>query len=309
MGLAFMVISSAGCGAAGRPSPPRRSALAAAPPPPPAVPVAPVVGSTLPILGTQLTGLPATLGSWTLIDRTEVPGAFSDQGLATVSKPAGGTAIFYTGSATVGPGLQAEGWNHVGDPDGWNGWLVTPFQGGPGSRSKMFQAESPDGAVITAVHPLVGGEMANNSFAAVTPDGQWTVSAEWGAEQRLLVFPTPMVNRSYAAGQPLPLAATVHLDKEVSDLQGCAFATATTLLCSDSSDLLRIDLNRPVQPDSLLAGSVSTVGALPEVGGCSGPYESEGVDVDRPLGQLRLEMSQPGVCHLATQVYAYRWAG
>lgn len=262
--------------------------------------------SSLPVLGVQTAGVPAGLGSWRLVARTEVPGPFSDQGLATVSRPGEGTEIVYAGTTNVNQGLRAKGWDHVGDPDGWNGWLVTPFQGGPGSPAKMFEVESPGGTITTAVHPLVAGEQPNNSFAAVTPDGQWTVSGEWGVERRMLVFPTPAVNRGYPVGQPLPLAATIHLDRTVSDVQGCAFATATTLLCSDPSDLVEIDLDRPVQAASPVTGSVRSVGPLPEVGGCAGPYEPEGVDVDRSLQQLRVEISQPGPCNLVTQVYEYR---
>lgn len=55
-----------------------------------------------------------------------------------------------------------------------------------------------------------------------------------------------------------------------------------------------------------VTGAVRDVGPLPEVGGCAGAYEPEGVDVDRSLGQLRVEISQPGPCNLLTQVYEYR---
>lgn len=261
------------------------------------------------MLTAQTAGVAPTLGPWALVGRTDVPGAWSDQGLATVTRPGGGSQIDYAGTLTVSSALEAGGWSHVGDPDGWGGWLVTPFQGGPGSRSKMFEVSAPDGAVTRAVHPLAPGELANNSFAAVTPDGQWTVSAEWGTESRLLVFPTPMINPAYSPGAPLPLAATIHLREPVSDLQGCAFATATSLMCSGSSDLLEIDLDQPIQPGYYLSATVHALGPLPEGGTCQGTYEPEGVDIDRALHQLRVEMTQSGVCALFTQVYQYRWIG
>jgi hypothetical protein len=269
-------------------------------------PTTAAVVSSLPVLHGQVTGVPATLGPWILVGRTYVPGPFSDQGLATVREADDQTQIVYSGTLTVTRALRAEGWDHVGDPDGWNGWLVSPFQGDAGA--KMFEVTAPSGAVTQAVHALVPGEDASNSFAAVTPDGQWTVSAEWGLERRLLVFPTPVINRSYATARNLPLAATITLQQPVDDLQGCAFATATSLVCTDADDLLDVELNRPVQPAAQLSAMVRAVGALPEVGGCQGGYEPEGVDIDRARQQLRIEISQPGICNALTQVYEYESA-
>jgi hypothetical protein len=125
-------------------------------------------------------------------------------------------------------------------------------------------------------------------------------------ESRLLVFPTPGVNPLAVAARPLALAGTLSLEEPVTDLQGCAFQAATILLCSGSSGLLELDLAHPVgagQPD---AATVQVLGPVPEAGGCSGTYEPEGLDVDRQLGQLRIAVSQPGICNLLTQVYAYR---
>jgi hypothetical protein len=235
-----------------------------------------------------------------------VPGPYSDQGIATVSQISGRTKIVYTGSLTITKALQAQGWNHVGDPDGWNGWLVTPFQGGPHTNAKLFQVRAPHGAVSLAVHSLTPGEETNNSFAAVTPDGLWTVSGEWGAERRLLVFPTPLINPSSSAGSPLLLAGTIALLQPVTDLQGCAFTSSTNILCTDANDLLELQLDDPIQPDHMPSATVHTIGSIPEVGGCQGAYEPEGIDVDRALGQLRIEVSQPGICNLLTQVYEYR---
>lgn len=271
----------------------------------------PPVATTLP------PGVPTGIGPWRLAGRTEVLGAFSDQGLATVARPGRAATVAYRGTLTVTGSLERQGWDHVGDPDSWQGWLVEPFQGGPGATAKMFRVTSPDGSVTEAVHPLVAGEAANNSFAAVSPDGRWTVSAEWGTESRLLVYPTPVVNPGAPPGRPLPLAGTISLDRAVRDLQGCAFASSTRLVCADSdpsSDLwpepdqvLQVDLAGPLSGSSTSA-RVTMLGQVPMTSGCTGPYEPEGVDIDRPDGLLRLTVAPPGICNLYTQVYEYRLA-
>ncbi len=312
--LAAVVMLAAGCSASGRSLATGRPAgrvVAGAPPTtfPGVRTPRPSIESTLPVLDEPLAGVPRALGSWTLVGRTAVPGPYSDQGLATVSRIPGPVKIVYAGILTIPKVLQDEGWNHVGDPDGWHGWLVMPFQGGPDVRAKLFQVTAPDGVVTRALHSLEPGEEPNNSFAAVTPDGLWTVSGEWGVERRLLVFPTPAINSSSPGGRPLPLVATVALRTPVSDLQGCAFTSPIDLVCTDAEDLLGLKLDHPIQPNHALAAAVHTIGSIPEVGGCQGSYEPEGVDVDRTLGQLRIEVSQPGICKLLTQVYEYRDGG
>jgi hypothetical protein len=257
------------------------------------------------------------LGPWLLVGRSELFGVLSDQGLATV-RTASGTTTIYRGAVSVTSALRAQGWDHVGDPDAWGGWLVDAFQGQPGRTSKMFRVTSPSGVQTEVVHPLVPREAANNSFAAITPDGQWTLSAEWGTEWRLLVFPTPVLNPMGRAGSPLPLAGVVTLTRPVRNLQGCAFATATRLLCSASDPgrdlwptpdpLLQIDLRHAL---SSRPGGVSTsatvgeIGELPQSSPCPGRYEPEGVDLVRP-GTLRVEVVPPGACGLVTQIYEYR---
>jgi hypothetical protein len=37
-----------------------------------------------------------------------------------------------------------------------------------------------------------------------------------------------------------------------------------------------------------------------------GPFGPEGVDYDTTTGVLRVEITQPGVCEVATTVYEYR---
>ncbi len=264
-------------------------------------------------------GVNRRLGAWLLVGRTERLGPLADQGLATVRTARGVTTI-YRGSVSVTPALRAQGWDHVGDPDSWGGWVVDAFQGGPDSTSKMFRVTSPSGVQTEVVHPLVRGEATNNSFAAITPDGQWTLSAEWGTEWRLLVFPTPVLNPAGRPGSPLPLVGVVTLTRPVRDLQGCAFATATRLLCSASDPgrdlwptpdpLLEIDLQHALSPapgGASTSATVSDIGELPQSSPCQGSYEPEGVDLVRP-GDLRVEVRPPGLCGVVTQVYEYRLA-
>lgn len=185
---------------------PRRTAR-----PAPAAPSGPP-RETLPYFADdRLSGVPRTLGQWSLTGRTDVFGPASDQGLTVVRTAGLAPRIVYTGGLGVDAALRAAGWVHVGAPGSWRGWLVEPFQGGPGAKAKMFRVTSPSGKVVEAVHELAPGEAPNNSFAAVTPDGRWTVSGEWGDESRLLVFPTPGINPA-AAGPSLALAGIVALE-------------------------------------------------------------------------------------------------
>lgn len=263
--------------------------------------------SSLPVLtDANLAGIPPSLGSWVLTGRTEVAGPYADQGVATVDRPGGRTEIVYTGTLTVTRELQAHGWTHVGDPDGWNGWLVEPFQGGPGTTAKMFRVTSPDGTVTQRMHPLAPGEAPNNSFAAVSPDGMWIVSGEWGTERRLLVLPMPGVNPAAPALGPLPLSGTVTLNEPVANLQGCAFSTATRLLCTDAAQVLELDLDRPVGGLGQQLARVRPLGPVPMYSDCQGTYEPEGLDVERVRRELRIEVAPPRPCNVLMQVYEYR---
>lgn len=309
----------AGCGGGGRPAQPQVTTNTTRPVastgagttrsvPPTGAGTPPLaVASTLPVItDAGVTGVATRLGSWSLVGRTEVPGPFSDEGLATVTGPGGRTEIMYSGTIEVSDPARSGGWTHVGDPDGWEGWLIEPFQDGPERGTKMFQTRAPDGSVTRSVHRTVAGEEPTNSFAAIDPSGQWMLSAEWGVDDRLLVFPTPILNRTVPAGRPLPLAGTVALREPAGYLQGCAFQSATRLVCSAPSQILQIDLDRPLGPPAPDSATVTVLGPAPAAGSCSGRYETEGVDVDRRLGLLRIAVAPPGLCNLLTQVYEYR---
>ncbi len=156
----------------------------------------------------------------------------------------------------------------------------------------------------------------NNSFPTVSPDGQWLVSGEWGDQNRLQVFPAPLLNPATpATGGSLAQAGQISLDKPVRDIQGCDFVTATRLVCAsdDSSGtlfpqsrpLLQVDLEHALDGRPV-TGAVTSLFGVPQKSVCSGTFEAEGVDYDPGSGTLRAEVIAPGVCAVATTVYAYR---
>ena len=55
-----------------------------------------------------------------------------------------------------------------------------------------------------------------------------------------------------------------------------------------------------------VTGTVTDLGSIPQSSICSGTFEPEGVDYDPAAGVLRVEITQPGVCEVATTVYEYK---
>ncbi|MEU8469970.1 hypothetical protein AB0F30_18950 [Streptomyces sp. NPDC029006] len=250
---------------------------------------------------------PATAaGTWTETGSDRADPLTESQGLTSVEVPAN-SPNRYTGIGTIPVGLSARGWNHVGDPDAtYGGYYIEPYQRDSGN-SKMFRVQAPGGTWSEYVHTLGPDEALNNSWAAVSPDGQWMLSGEWGTMTRLLVFPTPGANPSTSPSADLPRTGTVRLDHAVRDVQGCDFSGPTTLLCSsDDPDgslfgltkpLLRIDLS--AAPDGAdVSGHVTALRQLPLRSSCSGNFEAEGIDYDRRSGILRVIVVSPGFCVL-----------
>ncbi|MFE2386813.1 hypothetical protein [Streptomyces misionensis] len=246
-------------------------------------------------------------GTWTETGSDRADPLTESQGLASVEVPAN-SPNRYTGIGTIPLDDSARGWNHVGDPDAsYEGYYIEPYQRDSGN-SKMFRVQAPGGAWSEYVHTLSPGEAMNNSWVAISPDGQWMLSGEWGTMDRLLVFPTPGENPSTSPSANLPQAATVHLDHAVRDVQGCDFSGPTTLLCSsDDPDgslfgmtkpLLRIDLSAPPSGSADVAGHVTALRQLPLRSACQGSFEAEGIDYDRRTGTLRVIVVSPGVCVL-----------
>jgi hypothetical protein len=199
-------------------------------------------------------------------------------------------------------------------------YLFDAYQGAANATSTMYEVTTPTGRHYDFVHPLTPGEAFNNSFAAITPDGQWMVSGEWGTMSRLLVFPTPLLNPAAPAGgtRTLPLAGEIHLDRPVSDIQGCDFQTARILLCSSdgTKQILGVDLEEvlagragQLAPRSVSA-SVMPIAAIPLRSPCpatiTSPFEVEGVDYDSRRARLEVEVIPPAACSIETTIYDFR---
>ncbi|WP_155055921.1 hypothetical protein [Streptomyces blattellae] len=225
-------------------------------------------------------------------------------------------SLLYRGLADIPLDLRIRGWNHIGDPDIANGYTFDAYQGPDTATSKMFAVTTPAGKRYEYVHQLDAGEKLNNSFATVSPDGQWLVSGEWGDQNRLQVFPAPLLNPSTPqTGGDLKEAGQITLDKPVRDIQGCDFVTDTRLVCAsddatgtlfpESRPLLQVDLDRKLDGRPV-TGAVKSLFALPQRSVCTGAFETEGVDYDVRGGTLRAQVIQPGICALSTTVYSYR---
>jgi hypothetical protein len=253
--------------------------------------------------------------TWTEVGSDRADPLTESQGLTSVEVPAG-SPNHYTGIGTIPAGVAVRGWNHVGDPDAsYDGHYVEPYQADSGT-AKMYRVQAPDGSWSEYVHTLSSGEALNNSWVAISPDGQWMLSGEWGTMDRFLVFPTPGVNSSTSPSANLPQVSTVHLDHAVRDVQGCDFSGPTTLLCSsDDPDgtlfgvtkpLLQVDLSAAPNGTSDVSGHVTALRQLPLRSACSGSFEAEGIDYDRRTGTLRVIVVSPGFCVL-TDSKTYRF--
>ncbi|MFF8730908.1 hypothetical protein ACF073_31165 [Streptomyces sp. NPDC015171] len=245
--------------------------------------------------------------TWTETGSDRAEPLTESQGLASVEVPAN-SPNRYTGIGTIPIGVSSRGWNHVGDPDAsYNGYYIEPYQRDSGN-AKMFRVQAPGGAWSEYVHTLSAGEALNNSWVAISPDGQWMLSGEYGTMDRLLVFPTPGVNPATSPSADLPRAATVRLDHAVRDVQGCDFSGPTTLLCSSddpegslfgfAKPLLQVDLSAAPNGSGDVSGHVTALRQLPLRSACPGTFEAEGIDYDRRSGVLRVIVVSPGFCVL-----------
>jgi hypothetical protein len=253
--------------------------------------------------------------TWNEVGSDRADPLTESQGLASVEVPAG-SPNHYTGIGTIPVSVSSRGWNHVGDPDAsYDGHIVEPYQADSG-HAKMYRVQAPDGSWSEYVHTLGPGEALNNSWVAISPDGQWMLSGEYGTMSRFLVFPTPGVNPATSPSANLPQVSTVDLDHAVRDVQGCDFSGPTTLLCSsDDPDgslfgmtkpLLQVDLSAAPNGTSDVSGHVTALRQLPLRSSCSGTFEAEGIDYDRRSGTLRVIVVSPGFCVL-TDSKTYRF--
>lgn len=254
------------------------------------------------------------LAGWTQAGSSSVVSLLGGEGLATTA----GGAVHYAGIGTIPIKQRGEGWTHIGDPDISQGYRFDAYQNSDaGAGKKMYLATTPTGDSYEYTHTLDAGEQYNNSFDTITPDGQWLVSAEWGVMNRLLVFPTPILNPvSSRTGGTLSTAGQITLDHPVRDVQGCDFVNPTRLLCSSDDpgtdlfatpkQLLQIDLPAPLT-GAPITGHVTSLGQLPLNSTCNGTFEAEGIDYYAPSKTLRVEVIPPPVCgDLVTTVYRYQ---
>jgi hypothetical protein len=274
----------------------------------PAVAAAGTRGPTRPLSATGIAHW-RKLGSYT--ENT----LYAGEGVATVTRADHRSSELYRGLLSVPKSLAAEGWTHIGDPDSVDGDIIDAYQWSSSDHAKMFLVTTPSGATYQYVHPLVAGELYNNSFDAISPGAQWMVAGEWGTMSHLQVYPTPLLNHATPArGGPLHLAGYIRLDHRVNDIQGCDFIDRTTLICASDDDsrtlfanekpLLEVELPRPLRGGNV-KGHVVDLGSIPQHSTCAGTFEAEGVDYDVTTGILRVEIIQPGSCILKTTVYRY----
>jgi hypothetical protein len=260
------------------------------------------------------------LGPWELVGRSLRLPFFSNEGLATVDGPSGRRRLLFRGGWSVPWRLLiGRTWTHVGDPDSRQGIVIDCYQAKGPAAGKMYRTTAPDGQTRDYVHRLSPGEQLNNSFVAVTPDGQWMVSGEWNTMSRFLIFPTPQLNAQARGGSALELAGVLELDHPVRNVQGAVFVDPVTLVCSTddaqtdlwpvSRQLLQVQLERPLDGSTVRA-HVSCLGALPLRSCCAGTFEVEGIDYDMTTGDLRVVIIPPAPCKWASvAVYQFRRPG
>jgi hypothetical protein len=256
------------------------------------------------------------LGPWQEVGRSRRFKFFADQGLATVARTDGTTFQLYRGSASVPRRLKQRSWVHIGDPDSAQGHVFDAYQGPSGATSKMFEVTTPDGRHYDFQHQLEGDELFNNSYVAVSPNGQWMIAGEWGVMSRILVFPAPVLNRSAPLpGGALARVGSIELDRPVRNVQGATFLDDTRLLCSTDDpaadlwptprQLLHVDLAGPLDGRSI-EGRVTSLGPLPTASLCPGEAEVEGLDYDVTSGDLRVVVVPPGWCSLLVVIQRFR---
>jgi hypothetical protein len=248
------------------------------------------------------------VGPWVLVDTGWKPTRRINQGLATVRSPGeGAPRLVFRGDDSVAPELRAKGWDHIGDPDSWGGIIFDAYQWADDTaKSKLFRVTNPDTTTLDFEHALVRDgsieETYNNSFVAVSRDGQWLISGEWSEIDHFLVFPTPTINPAGPmSGEDLKLAGLLFLARPVRNVQGAVFLDETTLLCSTNDvnvvgrpplwpvvrQLLRVTLTDPL-PDMSRPATVECVGSLPYWRLGIGDPEVEGIDFDPVTGDLRV---------------------
>ncbi len=274
-----------------------------------------VVGLVVSLLGSPAHGGPIgpVLGPWHSVSWKEIPAATANQGVATVTLPGGRSHLVTRGERSVSAAMSAAGWSHIGDPGSRRGYVVDAYQAHAAKHAKAFVLTTPTGHHTQWIHRDVRGEMVNNSFAAITPSGQWFVGGEWGKMHRLLVYPTPQLNPAAPnTHRNLPLAAAITLTRPVRDVQGCSFYSPTVLFCATNDprtdlfpmprQLLQIDLAHKLDGHRAF-GTPHALGSVPQHSRYPGTSEVEGIDISG--GRLTVITNQPNLCHGRSVVLTY----
>lgn len=266
---------------------------------------------------TQAHAASSSITGWSEATSWQESSLAADEGVAAVYPPGGSMYLLYRGIASLSLSDYANGWNHIGAPDSVNGYIFDDYQSSASTpTTKQYRVTTPSGSTYSYTHTLVSGEEYNNSWVAISPgDNQWMLSGEWGTESRFLIFPTPLLNSSTSAtGGSLSLSGYVTLSRPVSDVQGCTFITSTKLICesddsaglySNASPVLEIDLSAAVSGGNV-TGTVTDIGSVPHDSICSGSWETEGDNYDPATGILYLEIIQPSICAIDTNVYEFK---
>ena len=282
----------------------------------------PVVASTQILAGSQNraarrpSATPAgVLVGWSMTSVSVLPSARANQGVATLVASTGRKVVVTRGLGDIAPAVAREGWVHVGDPGGWGGYLVDAYQAAEGGRAKMFLVTVPGGRTVELVHPLSPGEMVNNSFAAISPDGRWLVSGEWRTVHSLRVFALPRLTPTLRQ-TTLVSASPIGLTRPLRNVQGCAFDGPVALVCTTddpgvdlfpvSRQVVRVELSHVMDGRDTI-GRPTLIGAVPEVSSCPGHGEPEGVDVTD--GILRFTVVEPPGCRGSTRLYVFTRSG
>ncbi|WP_223186113.1 hypothetical protein [Streptomyces sp. CBMA29] len=244
---------------------------------------------------------PTPDGVWKPDGKVTVNSVTGAEGIA--SKEDG--SLVHRGLGSIPLAVRKEGFEHVGDLDIAKGVTFDAYE--RKGAGKMFLVTTADGKRLEFRHALDQGEEFNNSFVTVSPDGQWIVAGEFGAEKRLQVFPAPVLNKSTSEKANLPQAGQITLDHEVDNIQGCDFFSAQRLVCTaDQGHVLQLDLPHALDGKRIDA-TVTHLFELPKVSKCSGAYEAEGIDYDAKSKTLRAGMLSPGLCKGATVVFSFTW--
>lgn len=279
-----------------------------------------VLGLLVATAGPGRADTPPDLGPWRF-EGHSVGGFTRSQGLATDPALPGITLYSWQlGLEWAGPGGHAfrrllgtplqlffAGYLHIGDVDAHGGRAYIPYENsGKGTEKAYGVMDLASGRILGwSVHQLEPGEAYNNSWVAVSPDGQWMVSGEWEDVTSFLVFRTADVGQA-----SIGVAFRVRLDTTLTLVQGCDFDGPVRLVCHDNTEdrrLLQIDLDRALDGSDVGArttvlGSTPVDLAVPLLAGvCKNPTEAEGVDVSGTT--LRFMTVDP--CLLWSHEYRY----